>query len=173
VDVYVIRHGFRDGDEDALNDKGVEVARRLSGELPAFAEVYSSAANRARQTAELLSGRAPEILGPAGIPLFDGELVARLSAKRTAHAFGIGGVLFDTPEAHASLDAAGQALASFIVTKAGESGDGAVLIVSHDGTMLAAERKLRNQPIASPTDHTYRELQGFVVSGGLELSPVG
>jgi phosphohistidine phosphatase len=65
--VYVLRHAKAEkGEPDELrrlNDRGREQARRLADELSgvSFDAVLSSPLLRARETAELVSGRRPEI----------------------------------------------------------------------------------------------------------------
>lgn len=70
-----------------------------------------------------------------------------------------------------ALRAAGEDLVSLVKTTISELRDNEkALIISHDGTMLAAERVLTHTNFTEPLEHTYGELEGFVVNENLEVS---
>lgn len=169
-EVYVLRHANWDGKDDTLTAQGEAAAEEYSAHLPKFATVYSSPFIRTQQTAERLSGVKPNIDDAASIPQAPAEVRDQILARRATHPLGIAGALFETKEAHNALRSAGQALSLLIQQALNEiEDDQKALIVSHDGTMIAAERVLTNTDFTEPLTHTYSELEGFRVDESLQL----
>ncbi len=182
--VFVARHGEWDLRDDRLIPEGVSNARALSGKLPSFVLVYASTARRTAETADILSGYSARQgddnkLLPAQVdtlacaPKIPREFKPQIDKERTAHALGVAGVVFEIPEAQTSLRIAGKALSMLVKQALDTMQDGQdALIVTHDGTMVAAERILTNTPMDTPLDHSYGPLDGFVVDDQLQVSPL-
>jgi broad specificity phosphatase PhoE len=170
-EVYVLRHANWDGKEDTLSKQGKESAQKLSTQLPSFVTVYASPFERTRQTASILSeGLELQVNTAASVPETPSEIREQVLAKRTTHPLGIAGALFEEPNAHPALLSAGTALTKLIQATLSELRDEQrALIVSHDGTMMAAKRILENTDFITPLDHTYGELEGFIVNENLEI----
>jgi broad specificity phosphatase PhoE len=168
--VYLVRHANWNLNEDSLTKDGIEHARGKRNHFPEFARVYSSPLNRTQETAELLSGQKPQVDGRAATPKAPSEFGQKIAERRKTHPFGVAGALFDIPEVRPALQAAGSALSELIRQALSEVPDGqSALIVSHDGTMVSAERILKHQPFDAPLDHTYDELEGFIVDDNLNV----
>jgi len=168
--IYVIRHANWDGKNDALTEQGASDAAEYSAYLPDFAIVYSSPFIRAQQTAEKISELKPRVEAAASVPQSPAEVKDQILARRSTHPLGIAGALFETTEAHPALRTAGEALSQLIRQVLNELQNGQeALIVSHDGTMIAAERVLTNVDFTAPLKQTYNELEGFTVNEDLQL----
>jgi broad specificity phosphatase PhoE len=169
-EVYLVRHADWNLTEDWLTEDGIKHTKNKSDRLPKFSRVYSSPLNRAQQTAELLSGQKPRVDDRAAIPQTSSEHGQQIAERRKTNRFGVAGALFEIPEIWPALQIAGSALNDLIRQVLTEVPDGErALIVSHDGTMLSAERILEHKPFNIPLDHTYGELEGFVVNDTLNV----
>jgi broad specificity phosphatase PhoE len=170
-EVYVLRHANWDGKEDLLTEQGKSDAEEYSGYLPDFAVVYSSPFLRTQQTAELLSkGTKPHVEASASVPESPAEVRDQILRRRSTHPLGIAGALFEAKEARPALKIAGEALSQLIQQALSELQEGQkALIVSHDGTMVAAERILTSVDFTEPLKQTYDELEGFTVDETLHL----
>lgn len=169
-EVYILRHANWDNSQDQLTEQGIEAARKYSASLPNFTIVEASLFQRAQQTAELLSGVKPKEEPGASILQASDDVRAKVLERRETNPFGIAGALFETQEAWPALKRAGDGLVQAIKKALDELGDNQrALIISHDGTMMAAERILKNEPFENPIDHTYSELEGYIVDSDLRV----
>lgn len=169
-EVYVLRHAEWDGKEDALTEQGKSDADEYSTYLPDFDIVSSSPFIRAQQTAEIIGRIKPRIESAASVPQSPLEIREQILERRKTHPLGIAGALFEAQEAHPALKLAGQALSQLIQRTLNDLQENQrALIVSHDGTMVAAERILTNIDFAEPLTQTYDELEGFTVDENLQL----
>jgi broad specificity phosphatase PhoE len=170
-EVYVLRHANWDGKEDALTDQGKDAAEEYSKSLPSFAAVYSSPFERTQQTAEILGKRKPRIETAASVPQSPPEVREQILERRSTHPLGIAGALFETKEAHPALVLAGQALSQLIQQVLSElQEDQKALIVSHDGTIVAAERIITSTDFTEPLRQTYNELEGFIIDEDMRVT---
>jgi broad specificity phosphatase PhoE len=173
-EVYVLRHAEWDGKEDTLTAQGKSGADKYSAYLPDFDLIYSSPFVRTQQTAEIISGVKPRIESAASVPQSPPVIREEVLERRKTHPLGIAGALFEAQEAHPALKFAGQALTQLIQQALDElQKDQKALIISHDGTMVAAERILTNIDLAEPLTQTYNELEGFIVDENLHLKKLG
>lgn len=169
--VYVVRHADWNLVDDALTAESREAAMKKRSQFPPFTHVVSSPFERCKQTAELLSQKPAEVSELASVPQAPERFLSYIQEQRKVHPLGVAGVLFEIPQVKPALEEAGRKLISLIkevLLKLND--DGSALVISHDGTMLAAERIIRNQSLEAPLDHTYSELQGFKVDQDLNLS---
>jgi broad specificity phosphatase PhoE len=172
-EVYVLRHANWNGKEDALTEQGKRDAKEYSTYLPDFAIVYSSPSVRTQQTAEIIGGAKPHIEAAASVPQSPPEVRMQILERRNTHPLGIAGALFEAKEAHPALRLAGQALSRLIQQTLDELQENQnALIVSHDGTMVAAERILTNSDFTEPLKQTYDELEGFMVDENLQVKKI-
>lgn len=162
--VYLVRHANWNLNEDELTEEGKKQAQEKAKAFPKFKIVYASPLYRTQQTAGLLSGKQPMLDERAAIPKAPKELGPQIAERRKTNPLGVAGTLFEIPEARPALQEAGNALSGLVTQALDGLNDGeAALIVSHDGTMVSAERVLRQESFDAPLDHTYEELEGFVV----------
>ncbi len=169
-EVYVLRHANWDGKEDILTEQGKSDAEEYSTYLPDFAIVYSSPFVRTQQTAERVGGIKPRVEAAASVPQSPIEVRDQILKRRSTHPLGIAGALFETEEARPALKVAGEGLVQLIKQALNELQENQkALIVSHDGTMVAAERILANIDFAEPLKQTYDELEGFTVDENFQL----
>jgi broad specificity phosphatase PhoE len=170
-EVYVLRHANWDGKEDALTEQGKINAEKCSTSLPDFAIVYSSPFVRTQQTAAILGkGIKPQIETAASVSQSPPEIRTQILERRSTHPLGIAGALFEAKEAHPALKIAGEALSQLIRQALDELQEGQkALIVSHDGTMVAAERMLTDDDFTRLLEYTYGELEGFTIDENLQL----
>jgi broad specificity phosphatase PhoE len=169
-EVYVLRHANWDGKDDTLTEQGKSDAEEYSTYLPDFAIVYASPFVRTQQTAERIGGIKPLTEAAASVALSPIGVRDQILKRRSIHPLGIAGALFETEEAHPALKVAGEALIQLIKQALNElQKNQKALIVSHDGTMVAAERVLTNIDFAEPLKQTYGELEGFTVDENCQL----
>lgn len=162
--IYLLRHANWNGIDDTLTTDGEQRTAAAASTLPKFAAVYASPLVRTQQTAALLSGRQPQIDERAGIPKAPADLGPVIAEKRKTHPLGVAGVLFEIPAARPALQTAGDNLRELMQEILRElPQDQAALIVSHDGTMAAAEKVITGQPFDTPLDHSFDELEGLVI----------
>jgi len=169
-EVYLVRHADWNLTKDQLTDEGKRHAQEKASALPKFKYVYSSPLNRAQETAGLLSGRQPKVDDRAATPKAPSEFGSQIMERRKTNPLGVAGVLFEIPEVRPALQEAGNPLAELVKQALSELGDDeAALIVSHDGTMVSAERVFKQVSFDKPLDHTYGELEGYVVDEKLTV----
>lgn len=161
-EIYILRHAEKDASGE-LTDEGKIRATEFQGRIGHFDFVYSSPQTRAVETAKLLAGKDPIIdIRADAIPLTSEEL-ADLHEKGKHHQFGIAGVLFESDVYRPKIMERGEELVRLIeATFDALSDDGRVLIVSHDGVMVAAEMIIRNMESAKAYK-TFKPLEGFRV----------
>lgn len=168
-----MRHAHWDLTEDHLTNEGKSHAEERASTLPEFKIVYSSPLNRSQETAGILSGLQPKVDERAATPKAPSELGPKIMERRKTNPLGVAGALFEIPEARPALQEAGVALSSLIQQALDELSYGeAALIVSHDGTMVSAEKVLKQESFDKPLDHTYGELEGYVVDENLYIKPL-
>jgi broad specificity phosphatase PhoE len=170
--VYVIRHAEWDLEHDRLTEEGNEAAQKAATRLPGFSVVYSSPADRAQQTAEIIGNQIPVTDPRAGTPLFPAVFRSQLDERRKTHPLGVAGALFELPRAQEVLSEAGKAFKLLVDKAMAELQDGEYgLIVSHDGTMVAAEKVLRGESFDS-IEHSFGELEGFVIDDNKRITSI-
>ncbi|HSX31500.1 MAG TPA: histidine phosphatase family protein [Candidatus Saccharimonadales bacterium] len=163
-EVYVLRHSNWDGVTDALTDPAKRAAQSRAAKLPNFALVYASPFVRTAQTAQLLTGKQPQLDERAAIPRVPEELRQQVATLKATHPLRVAGALFSLKAVYPALETAGAALVELINELLACLPDGArALVVTHDGTMLAAQRVLGQVPMNSPLTANYAELDGYVV----------
>ncbi|OVE75133.1 hypothetical protein BVX95_00130 [archaeon D22] len=167
--IYVLRHSNWDLDRDALTKEGLQKAEAFRKRLDNPKIVISSPKDRTIETAKVLSGKNPVIDNRADIPDFSDEQNRFIRENREFHPLGVPGVIFEKEEL------------IFIAKKAGErflelldevllklDGGQSALILSHDGTMIPAEKLLLRDSFEK-NNKTFHELEGFVVDENLNI----
>jgi broad specificity phosphatase PhoE len=154
---------------DELSSDGEHTCRALSESIGTLALVYSSPTNRGRRTAEIVSGRPPMVDPRAGIPNLPEDQREHIRDLQQVNPLGIVGVLWSDPTLRALAREAGERLVSLIRQVLAELQDGErALVISHDGTMVAAEQLLSGSDFEI-VDHTYKELAGYTVDEKLRV----
>lgn len=169
--VYVVRHANWDGKTDKLTAQGIKTANEKVILFPQFDIVICSPFIRSQQTSKILSQHSKPIIDQlASVPQSPSEVREQILARGAGHTFGIAGALFESEEAHAALKQAGENLIKLIHSTIDslEPNQNA-LIISHDGTMVAAERLITRTNFTVPLDHTYSELEGFIVTENMNI----
>lgn len=114
------------------------------------------------------------LLKDEGVPQSPSEIRGAILERRKTHPLGIAGALFEAEEARPALKLAGQALNQLIRQALDELRENQkALIISHDGTMIAAERVLTNIDFTEPLVRTYDELEGFIVDENMQFKKLG
>lgn len=153
---------------DKLSDEGESACRTLSQSIGTLALIYSSPTNRGQRTAEVVSGRPPMIDPRAGTPKLPQDQRERIRELQQVNSLGIVGVLWSDPTLRSLAREAGEGLMSLIRQTLNELQDGErALIITHDGTMVAAEQLLSGD--FEHADHTYKELEGYTVNESLQV----
>ncbi|HVZ75395.1 MAG TPA: histidine phosphatase family protein [Polyangia bacterium] len=156
--LYLARHGETDWNRDgrwqghtdvALNDAGRAQARALAEKLrgAVFARVHTSDLLRARETAEIVRailGAGPLVvdrdLRERSFGLFEGLTRDECQARHPEHWAAYRADVSRVPPGAEAHDALGRRMEA-AVARAGETrdgeGDGAVLVVSHGGSIRA------------------------------------
>lgn len=169
-EVLIVRHANWDFVTDKLTDEGRAKCVQLRPQLGSFAMSYSSPFIRAQETAELVSGAKPVVDERAGILASPPEYGARIGELRKTHPLGVAGALISIPELHEPLRQQGAALKELVQEALEGLEDGQqALVVSHDGTMVALEKILKDESF-DDIDHSFGELEGFRV--GEDMKPV-
>lgn len=170
--IYILRHANWNLDNGRLTDEGKQKCLGLKdkllercefNKLRCFDIIISSDFNRTKETARLLTGLKPKIDKRAGILKLTKEQNKQITELRQRHPLGVVGVIFSIPELTNPLKQAGQNLIKLIneiLAKLPKNGN--ALIISHDGTMISAEKILRKETFAS-VHKTYYGLEGFIV----------
>lgn len=162
--VWVVRHGDWVQRTDTLTEEATAKCLSLRSRIGPFSVIIASPFDRAIESARLITGHQPEFDARAGIAQLTSEETNRLLALAADHTFGRAGVLFGTPAFIPKVKMAGQQLVNLISeTLEALPEDGKALIVSHDGTLCAAEKVLKQEDFNS-LRKTYYELEGFIVS---------
>ncbi len=162
--LYILRHANWDLEKDRLTDEGKQKCLDLQKKLGNFDNIISSPFERSQETAKLLTSRNPRIEEKAGILQLTNEQNERITELRQKHPLGVAGAIFTLPELRESIIKAGQDLMQLIQEIIIElPQNGKALIISHDGTMVAAEKIIKNESFTS-IEKTYHELEGFVIN---------
>lgn len=170
-EILVVRHADWDLHNDTLTPEGRARCEEVRPLLGIFAVVLCGPAGRARETAQLLTGKQPQPDERAGIYTSPSqELSAHVAELRKTHPFGVAGAIISIPELRGPLRQQGEAMHDLVAeTMQALPPDQRALIVSHDGTMVALEKVLAGEPFDT-IDHTYGELQGFRINENLEIA---
>jgi broad specificity phosphatase PhoE len=162
-EVYVLRHADWNLEEDKLSEAGKESAEKLKKSLRDFQLVLSSPFGRARETAKILSNKTPVLDARAGVLNATQVQLQKVNQLRPTHPFGVAGAIFSLPELKSSVREAGEKLVELIRETLDKlSEEHRALIVSHDGTMVSAE-KILNKSNFDKLNKTYLSLEGFIV----------
>ncbi len=167
--VFVLRHANWNLDKDGLIDEGKQKCLDLKKKFGNFDIVISSNFDRNKETAKLLTGKEPQVDARAGILKLTDEQNQKITELRQKHPLGIAGAIFSVPELIQPVKEAGQNLIDLIkevISKLPENGR--ALIISHDGTMVSAEKILKKDTFAS-IERTYYELEGFILDDNLHM----
>jgi broad specificity phosphatase PhoE len=166
--IVVLRHANWHG-KDILTEAGAAACTAISASIGPFDLVLSSPTNRTQQTAILLSGQTPRIEVDANVPSFSEEQTKIISERRPSNPLGIVGVIREEEGLIATATAAGGHLVSLILRSFDQLNDNQrALIVTHDGTMAAAEQILMKESFEK-IDHSYLELEGYIVNDDLRV----
>jgi broad specificity phosphatase PhoE len=168
-EIIVIRHGEKRGDE--LTPEGIVACKVLASRIDKLNYVYASDAHRAYQTAELVSLLPVSIDPRANIPSFPNTVINRLIEVQKVHPLGIIGAIWEDDSLIEVARDAGLKMKDMIDDIMNQLGDGErALIVSHDGTMVALEKVLKNESFDS-VDHSFGSLEGFRLNQDLDTKP--
>lgn len=168
-EVVVIRHAPKDI-SGKLTQDGKELVQKSKGKLGEFSLIISSDIPRAVETATFLTGEMPHIDKRASIPDFTEFQERELFELGKVHSAGIAGVIFDNPFYRELVGVRGETLAQLIKeTLTNLPENGRALIVSHDGSMVAAEKILQNKALEK-VDRNYQPLAGYVVNEDLHIT---
>lgn len=169
--VIVLRHAPKDS-SGHLTKEGQALAQKFQGKLGKLDLIISSDMPRAQHTTTLLTNVTPVTDKRAGIPDFTLAQEQELFELGKKHQNGIAGVIFDTPKYRDLVTVRGETLAALIketLERLPDEGRG--LIVSHDGSMVAAEKILQNKPLIK-AEKNYKPLEGFIVNEKLEITHI-
>jgi broad specificity phosphatase PhoE len=167
--IYVLRHANWDLDKDSLTEEGKRACLALRKKLGKFDIIICSNFARNKETAKLLSGALPEVDVRAGILNLTEEQNKKISELRKKHPLGVAGAIFSCPELIVPVRKAGEKLIMLVKELlAALPENGKTLIVSHDGTMVSAEKILKNESFSN-IERTYSELEGFVIDEFLNV----
>lgn len=169
--VYVLRHGPKDKFGN-LTAEGKKFVEQSIGKFGKFDAIFSSEMQRAIQTAQLLTGKVPEVDSRANVIDISPEEEEILFEKAKNHKYGIAGLVFETPEYRKLAQQAGERLVSLLkeVLQALPENSRA-LVISHDSSIAAAERILKKLPL-DKIDHNYKPLEGFMVNYNMEVKEI-
>jgi broad specificity phosphatase PhoE len=168
-EIYVLRHANWDGNQDKLIEEGQKKCLSLKQKLCNFDIVVASNRQRSEDTAKLLTGSDPEIDRRAGVLKTSPEQHEKIKQLRTNNPYGAAGAIFSIPELIKPVKIAGRNLIELvkeILSKLPKNGK--ALIISHDGTMVSAEKILKKGTF-DKIDKTYHELEGYIINENLEL----
>ena len=139
-EVYLIRHAEKDPN-GILTERGEMAAQELAKVLPVFSKVVSSDSSRTQRTAELLTGKKPEIDDRAGFAMASPQKsddINRLAAENNTTFFEASKVYNDAAVL-AGIDVKAKGLKALVTELLGELGEGEkALVVSHDLSITPA-----------------------------------
>jgi hypothetical protein len=166
--IYVLRHADWDFETGLLTKDGIEKSLRIKSKLPKFKTVITSDFPRTKETAKLLSDQEPLIDFHASILQTTKEQLDEIMEKRETHPFGVIGVLFEREDLTKNLKKAGFNLIDlmkkiFDMIEENET----ALLVSHDGTILAAEKIIKGE-VFNKVEKTYDSLEGYIIDEDLQ-----
>lgn len=168
--VWVLRHANRNIGEDTLTEEGRKKCVDLKERIVSFDIIISSPFDRTKETARLLTGVESSVDERAGTLTLTKEQNDKITVLRKEHPLGVAGAIFSIPELIESVKEAGQHLSDLIrETIQKLPMNGKALIISHDGTMVSAEKILKKESFAT-LEKTYNELEGFVIDENLKIS---
>ena len=169
-EIIIVRHGNWDFANDQLTEQGKARCLELKPKLGSFAIAISSPFDRTRETAYLLSGIEPSVDERASILKSPPEFSQRVAELRKTHPFGVAGAIISIPELREPLRKQGERLLDLAKETLEQLADSeSALIVSHDGTMVAAEKVLTETSF-DKIDSTYGELEGFRLDESLNVT---
>lgn len=161
--VYVLRHANWNLEKGELTAEAAEKTKLVADKLPAFDFIVSSPTKRAIETAVLLSRKKFTTDKRAATMEVTEEQSKKIAELRIDNPYGAVGAIFEIPELIEPLQNIGQELVGLIRESLSKCPDGKnVLIISHDGTMVAAEKILENKDFLS-AGKTFGEIEGFKI----------
>jgi broad specificity phosphatase PhoE len=149
-EVYLIRHAEKDPD-GILTPEGEEAAKTLRGTIPAFARVVSSNSSRTQKTAELLTGRKPEVDDRAGFSMSTQQKSDDINhlASENNITFLEAAIKYNDSEVLSGIDAKARELKELVTELLTGLEDGQkALVVSHD-LSISPEVALDGVPLSS------------------------
>jgi broad specificity phosphatase PhoE len=168
--VYVLRHAQKDRESGTLTEEGRRQASSLKGKLGPFAIVIAADRPRQTETALLITGVYPVIDERAGFVYESKEQHKRLEEQARVHPLSHAGVIFESPEFRTLAEIFAENLVSLIKeTLEALRENEKALIISQDGVMAAAQRKLTHQPLLDRLERAHKPLEGYIVNENLEL----
>jgi broad specificity phosphatase PhoE len=169
--VLILRHATWNLKDDTLTAEAKGRCQALKAKLPALTIVISSPFGRAKETAQLLSGKDPVEDNRASFPNLDPEVAKQIALARLTHPLGVAGAIFAIPAAREPYRKQAMLLLDLIKDTFEQlKDDQTALIASHDGIMVALDKLLDNASFEG-TDHTYNELEGFYIDPSLNQTP--
>ena len=167
--VFVLRHANWNLDKGGLTDEGKQKCLDLREKLGNFDIVIASNFDRNKETAKLLTGVKPQVDERAGILKLTKEQNDKITELRQKHPLGVAGAIFGIPELIKPVKEAGKNLIKLVKKVLSELPEnGRALIISHDGTMISAEKILKKDTFVS-IEKTYYELEGFILDDNLQI----
>ena len=166
-EVVAIRHALKDMHSQELSNEGRRMAVEFGQQAGSFDIAIAGPKYRARETAYLITGIKPQVDQRAG-----GNEICEDDAEKLRgqnHPLGVSGIIFESKEYHPTLEQSAHAFIE-LVRKTLEllPEGGRALIISHDITLLAVEKILRNEPITN-IQRRFGSLQGIKINEMLEL----
>lgn len=169
-EVVVVRHANWDFVHDKLNEEGQRHCVEIKPSLGSFSIVVSPSFIRSQETARAISEKNPLIDERAGVLKISPEYMQQITELRKSNPLGVAGAIISISELREPLRTQGQLLMTLVEELLMKLADNEkALIVSHDGTMVALEKILNNEPFDT-INHTFGELEGFRVSEELVVS---
>ena len=168
-EVLILRHADWDTKTGSLTKNGKQHCQERHGKIGTFTRIIASPFDRTQETARLLTDGTPRIDERAGILCMTKAQEKHIEKLRGIHPLGVAGVIFSVPELLPPVQQAGEKLVSLIKETLAElPKNGRALIISHDGTMIAAEKILKKKSFTL-LDKTYRGLDGYIVDEQLRV----
>jgi broad specificity phosphatase PhoE len=164
--IRIIRHSEWDTATGELTARGIHLCREGGANFQGLQVVYSSPAARCIQTARYLTGLEPKVDQRANVPDLTKDEFDYVMGQRHLYALGIIGALQDTPRVWPKWEEAGRRLLNLVADIAQVLPEnGKALVVSHDGTMAAAQALQQGIKLGEIT-FGYEFLEGFEVVKG-------
>lgn len=159
--VYVLRHAPKDNNTDELTENGIIKARELQKILPKFNIVIASDSPRTQETATLLTGSKPTIDARAGFFQASPEQNFFINKQAESHPFGFTGAYLEYEDIKEEILNKARKLVDLIYETLERLGtDDKALIISHDITMVPAEKILTRK---KPYTKTFNYLNGYII----------
>ena len=165
--VYVLRHAPKYDTTGDLTEEGKGKAIDLQNKLPSFNLVISSDSPRTQETAILLTKIQPQIDRRAGYFNAPKEISDKINNQAKSHPAGFTGAYLDNEQIKEYVNNQAKELKDLIFETLEKLGsDDKALIISHDITMVPAEKLLTDGPYTK----SFNYLSGYIVNGNKEFN---